>query len=147
MKRKSRKIIEILIFLFNIVFIFIGGFIANNIMNSPAITFSNSTIIQDLSISSITISSIFLVTILAISAILVTKAQSIPKRHIGISILPIIAIMAGFFSQYYSYFETSFQISRNLLGISMMCTIVTTSLLFSIFAWHPRILFEGISIE
>jgi hypothetical protein len=55
--------------------------------------------------------------------------------------------MAGFFSQYYSYFETSFQISRNLLGISMMCTIVTTSLLFSIFAWHPRILFEGISIE
>jgi len=147
MERKSRKIIEILILIFNIVFIFIGGFIANNIMNSPAITFSNSTIIQDLSISSITISSIFLATILAISAILVTKAQSIPKRHIGISILPIIAIMAGFFSQYYSYFETSFQISRNLLGISMMCTIVTTSLLFSIFAWHPRILFEGISIE
>jgi len=147
MKNYRELFFSIGVIAFNLIFFFFGAFIWYYINISPEITFCNPEVVRNLANTGITVSAILLATILGLATIAATVSKEDPlklslDRVAILSLVPIAGIITGLFSLYFSYFVSSFNGSKNLLGLSMLFTIVSLSLLFSIFAWKSKMFFK-----
>ncbi|MGA2934396.1 MAG: hypothetical protein ABSD81_04510 [Methanomicrobiales archaeon] len=99
---------------------------------NPKIAYENPDgLVKDLINTCITVLSIAIATILAYTAIIETRSPGSVKNNLIIfsMIIPIIGILFGLFSLYYSYFSETFELGKILLAVTMELTIGSILLL------------------
>ncbi|HVP25147.1 MAG TPA: hypothetical protein VMS81_04120 [Methanomicrobiales archaeon] len=130
--------------LFIVFWIIIAASTAFQIITNPDITFeTHAGMIQELSSICITINSITLATLAAVFSIIVIRKPDISIAHIPAEYasIPIDGILISLMTTFFGHMKDDFEISKWLLGIAIMFTVVGIIALYVMFRWQKEWLF------
>ena len=124
-------------FIVFIIGLIVAGIVASQIANSINITFNTPEgYILGMANACITINSIALATILAVIAIIASVKQTMKasRQYLVLSLIPIIGIGCALFSLNYSYFDSTFDMAKELLAASIEISIASIFVVYLLLA-------------